>query len=75
MHNINDNYQVVHGWPQLPENDSLGQVTGVSVDSRNRVFISHRGANKVRAFDGDSGEQVVSWDDGLLKNPHEIGVD
>ena len=75
MHNNNDNYQVVHGWPQLPENDSLGQVTGVSVDSRNRVFISHRGANKVRAFDGDSGEQVVSWDDGLLKNPHDIEVD
>ena len=75
MDNPNDNYQVVHGWPRLPENDSLGQVTGVSVDSHNRVFISHRGANKVRAFDAETGEQVVSWDDSLLKNPHDIEVD
>ena len=30
-------YEVVHGWPRLPENDALGQVTGVDVDSRNRV--------------------------------------
>ena len=43
--------------------------TGVSVDSHNRVFISHRGANKVRAFDADTGEQVVSWEDTLLKKP------
>lgn len=75
MDNSIDNYQVVHGWPQLPKNDCLGQVTGVSVDSHNRVFISHRGANKVRAFDGETGEQVVSWDDTLLKNPHDIEVD
>lgn len=75
MDNSNDNYQVVHGWPQLPENDSLGQVTGVSVDSHNRVFISHRGANKVRAFDGETGEQVVSWDDTLFNNLHDIEVD
>ena len=75
MPNPNDNYQVVHGWPQLPENDSLGQVTGVSVDSHNRVFICHRGTNKVRAFDGDTGEQIVSWDDTFIKNPHDVEFD
>ena len=32
-------YKVVHGWPQLPENDALDEVTGVWVDSRNRVFV------------------------------------
>lgn len=36
-------YKVVHGWPTLPENDALGEVTGVGVDSHNRVFITQRG--------------------------------
>jgi peptidylamidoglycolate lyase len=35
-------YAVVHGWPALPEGVVLGQVSGVAVDSHNRVFIFHR---------------------------------
>ena len=68
-------YEVVHGWPRLPENDALGQVTGVDVDSRNRVIISHRGANPVRAFDADTGEQAAAWGEGLFGSPHGLEVD
>ena len=32
-------YQVVHGWPALPDGYALGQATEVDVDSRNRVWV------------------------------------
>ena len=35
-------YKVVHGWPALPDGYALGQVTGVGVDSQNRVWVFHR---------------------------------
>jgi hypothetical protein len=37
-------YQVVHGWPLMPEGHILGQATGVGVDSHNHVFVFHRHA-------------------------------
>ncbi|HYV96938.1 MAG TPA: hypothetical protein VE967_05750, partial [Gemmatimonadaceae bacterium] len=30
-------YQVVHGWPLLPESEMLGIVSAVAVDSHNHV--------------------------------------
>lgn len=68
-------YKVVHGWPQLPENDALDQVTGVGVDSRNRVFISHRGDNPIRVFEADSGKQVAAWGHAEINSPHGLEVD
>lgn len=35
-------YEVVHGWPRLPEGRILGQATGVDVDSRGQVHVFHR---------------------------------
>jgi DNA-binding beta-propeller fold protein YncE len=70
-----ETYKVVHGWPQLPENDALDQVTGVGVDSRNRVFISHRGANPIRAFEAESGKQVAAWGHAVINSPHGLEVD
>jgi peptidylamidoglycolate lyase len=37
-----DSFQVVHGWPQMPEGRILGQATGVDVDPRGNVFVFHR---------------------------------
>ncbi len=36
-------YEVVHGWPRVPEGFVLGQVPGVAVDSHNHVFVFQRG--------------------------------
>ncbi len=68
-------YQVVHGWPQLPEGFALGEVSGVSVDSHNHVFVFHRGDRPILCFDGDSGEIVMSWGDGLFESAHGLDVD
>ncbi len=82
-------YDVVHGWPVLPEGRILGQATGVGVDSHNHVFVFHRagrewsdpfpddaiGPPTVIAFDGTTGEQVVEWGDNLFVMPHGLTVD
>src|SRR5437764_1116352 len=43
---VDGNYHVVHGWPILPENSYLAEVSSVGVDSRGNVFILMRGGRK-----------------------------
>ena len=82
-------YHVVHGWPVLAEGFMLGHVTGVGVDSHNRVFVFHRADHTVLdkmfyspvtcatvlVFDGDTGKQVASWGENLFWMPHGLRVD
>ena len=68
-------YQVVHGWPQLPDGYALGQVTGVDVDSHNCVWVFHRGARTVLRLNADSGEILSSFGDGMITQAHGLSVD
>lgn len=68
-------YQVVHGWPDLPEGYALGQVVGVDVDSQNRVWVFHRAARPVLCIDADTGEILSSFGDDLFDNEHGLAVD
>jgi peptidylamidoglycolate lyase len=82
-------YEVVHGWPILPEGWSLGQAVGVGVDSRGRVFVFHRAgrvwtdpfpgdpiaAPTVAIFDGASGDLLAHWGGGMFVMPHSLTVD
>ena len=68
-------YQVVHGWPSLPEGYALGQVVGVDVDSQNRVWVFHRAARPVLCIDGDTGEILSSFGDDMFENEHGLAVD
>jgi len=82
-------YEVVHGWPVLPEGFMFGHVTGVGVDSRNNVFVFHRADHSilgktfdepisspvVTCFGGKTGEPVASWGTNLFLNPHGLRVD
>ena len=80
-------YQVVHGWPVLPEGHVLGQVSGVAVDSHNHVFAFHRGDHSVNrtpdliseptvmCFDGETGKLVASWGADMFVVPHGLRVD
>lgn len=68
-------YKVVHGWPALPEGFALGQVTGVDVDSQNRVWVFHRAARPVLCIDGDTGEVLSFFGDDLFENEHGLQVD
>ena len=39
-------YHVVHGWPVLPENTILDEVSAVAVDSHDDVLVLQRGGRK-----------------------------
>jgi DNA-binding beta-propeller fold protein YncE len=58
-------YEVVEGWEQLPEGMRHDDVAGVSVDSRDRVFLITRGDPRVIVYERD-GTFVTSWGDGFF---------
>ena len=68
-------YEVVHGWPELPEGFALGQASGVGVDSHNHVFVFHRGDRPIICFDGATGKILTSWGDGMFATAHGLAVD
>src|SRR5712691_8967645 len=84
-----DSYKVVHGWPILPDGFIFGQVSGVGVDSHNRVFVYHRAdvpwidkLNEhpieppvIMSFDGATGKLLGSWGANFFLNPHQLAVD
>lgn len=72
-------YEVVHGWPQLPDKFTFGEVSSVAVDSHNHVFVVHHGSDgknqdrPVMCFEGTTGKFVVSWGEGL--SGHGLAID
>ena len=84
-----DRYAVVHGWPELPVGRTLGQATGVGVDSHNHVFVFHRAGREwsdpfpadpietpaVMVFDGDTDKMLAEWGSNMFVMPHGLSVD
>ena len=84
-------YHVVHGWPVLPENTILDEVSAVAVDSRDNVLVLQRGGRKwpdsevldetpipgptIFVFDGRTGRLLTKWGQNILALPHSITVD
>jgi peptidylamidoglycolate lyase len=84
-------YRVVHGWPVLPENTMLDEVSAVAVDSRGDVFVLTRGGRKwpdsgdldptliaaptIHVFDGRTGALKKELGRDLFALPHSITVD
>lgn len=83
-------YEVVHGWPQMPEGRILGQATGVDVDSRGQVYVFHRAGRlwsnqqpalptisrpTVDVFEAASGRHLRSWGANLFVMPHGLTID
>jgi DNA-binding beta-propeller fold protein YncE len=82
--------RVVHGWPQLPNGETLGQVSGVASDSRGNIFAFHRGRRSwtddlskakgiaeqvVVVFDGETGQLLKRWGEETFVLPHGIFID
>jgi hypothetical protein len=84
-----EGYEVVHGWPDLPPGEILGQTTGVDVDSKGNVWVFHRagrawsepfpiepiGRPTVWVFDGNSGRMLKSWGANTFIMPHGLTID
>jgi outer membrane protein assembly factor BamB len=66
-------YRVVENWAKLPDGWKLGDVGGVGVDSRDQVYVFHRGAHPLIVFDRD-GNFLRSWGDGLFPRAHGVHI-
>lgn len=79
-------YVVDETWPRLPPGRAPGQVSGVAIDSRGRVYVFHRAsagfdndaviaAPTVMVIDGERGELLAEWGAGRFVTPHGISID
>ncbi|AUX41593.1 uncharacterized protein SOCE26_030140 [Sorangium cellulosum] len=79
-------YEVVDGWPRVPEGVVFGPALDVAVDGRGRVLVSHaagRGSGNdtpideptILVFDPETGELLDAWGAGLFVYPHGLEVD
>jgi DNA-binding beta-propeller fold protein YncE len=67
-------YRPVPGWPRLPDDLVLGQVSAVATDAADQVYVFHRGRHPILVFDRD-GKLLRSWGDDLVKTAHGLRVD
>jgi peptidylamidoglycolate lyase len=84
-------YHVVHGWPQLPDNEMLDEVSAVAVDRQDNVLVLTRAGRKwadtgeldttpiakptIFLFDGKTGRLLRRFGENLFALPHSITVD
>lgn len=80
---------VVHGWPQLPDGEALGQVTGVGINGDGAVYVFHRAwriwsdpfpsepidQTTVWVFDGRTGQLLDRWGANFFIMAHGLTVD
>lgn len=66
-------YEIVSDWARLPSGTPLGIVSGVAVDSRDRVYVFARGAHPVTVFEAD-GRFVGAWGEDLILDAHGIHI-
>jgi len=67
-------FQADTGFPQLPEEITLGVCTGVGVNKQGDVFFLHRGKNPIICLDS-SGKFKYSWGDDLMASGHGLKLD
>jgi peptidylamidoglycolate lyase len=86
-----ETYRVVHGWPVVPDNEMLDEVSAVAVDGNDNVLVLTRAGRKwpdadqldttairkptIFLFDGKSGRLLNRWGAGVFALPHSITVD
>ena len=80
-------YAVVTGWPDYPNGVSIGQASGVAVNSANEVILFQRGqasdrnadgtldAPVLMFFDATTGELLRTMGENMFGNPHGLDVD
>ena len=66
-------YELVRDWPKMPKGESLGVVSRVATDSRDRVYVFQRKDPPVVVFDRD-GDYLESWGNKTVKDPHGLKI-
>ncbi len=66
-------FDTVANWPDWPQGWVFTDVSGVAVDSKDRVYAFTRGPRPIAVFDRDGGF-LRSWGEGLFTRPHGIHI-
>ncbi len=67
-------YELVENWSKLPQGWSYGVVTGVAVDSQERVYVCQQQQDPpILVFDRE-GNYLTSWGGGAIIEPHTIYI-
>ena len=66
-------YEYIQDWPKLPPGESLGVVSTVATDSRDRVYAFQRQDPPVMVFDRD-GNYLNRWGIGAISDPHGMTI-
>jgi len=68
-------YEVDAAWPQRPESVApFGHVSGIAVDSADRVWVFNRGEDPVQVYTAE-GEFLRTWGRGLGMTAHHLKLD
>ena len=62
-------YELVDGWAKLAEGDSFFDIGGISIDSRDRLYIFNRSKRPMMVFDSE-GNFLTSWGEEHFARPH-----
>lgn len=79
----------VAGWPIVPVDAPLGEVTAIDIDSSGNVYVLHRAGRQwrepfpsepitsptVSVFEGSSGRLLARWGSGMFVMPHGLSID
>ena len=68
-------YEYQPEWPRLPVGQGFQGISGVAVDSRDRVYVFQRQGPPVLVFDAD-GNPLAAWErrDGVPADAHHVHV-
>ncbi len=66
-------YEPVPDWAKLPIGLELGDVAGIAVDDKDRVYLFNRGTTPVVVL-SQSGELLSTWGRGIFENPHGASI-
>ena len=66
-------YDVIRPWGVVPSGQSLGLISHVAVDSRDRVYFYQRKDPPILVFDAD-GNLLAAWGDGRIRDAHGIYI-
>ncbi len=56
-------YELVEGWTKCPEGWTFLDVSGLAIDSKDRIYAFNRGAHPLMVFDQD-GKYLAGWGEG-----------
>jgi peptidylglycine monooxygenase len=66
-------YEVVEGFGKPPADISLGSVSNIALDSKNRIYFYQRKNPPIIVFD-ETGEYITSWGEDLLIDAHGLFI-